>query len=168
MEEIYKDLSSSKNTEFEKLLNSEFSRSTIEEGKIAEGIVTKITNKLVFIELPGAKSEGTLDVNEIKLLKEEEKLKIGSKISVLIIKLEDKKGDLIVSREKAKKMKSWQQLEKAYEEKNHLKIGKPFCMLPKNKLTLIDAPSYQTKFFCPLFISNVIKFTHSAGFPLSV
>ena len=55
MEEIYKDLSSSKNKEFEK----------------AEGIVTKITNKLVFIELPGAKSEGTLDVNEIKLLKEE-------------------------------------------------------------------------------------------------
>ena len=120
MEEIYKDLSSSKNKEFEKLLNSEFSRSTIEEGKIAEGIVTKITNKLVFIELPGAKSEGTLDVNEIKLLREEEKLKIGSKISVLIIKLEDKKGDLIVSREKAKKMKSWQQLEKAYEEKKQV------------------------------------------------
>ena len=54
--------------------------------------------------MPGAKSEGTLDINEMKLLKEEGNLKVGSKISVLVVKLEDKKGDLIISREKAKKM----------------------------------------------------------------
>ena len=70
MEEIYKDLSSPKSKEFEKLLNTEFSKSQISEGKIADGTITKITNKLVFIELPGAKSEGTLDINEMKLLKE--------------------------------------------------------------------------------------------------
>ena len=48
MEEIYKDLSSPKSKEFEKLLNNEFSKSQISEGKIADGIITKITNKLVF------------------------------------------------------------------------------------------------------------------------
>ena len=53
--------------------------------------------------MPGAKSEGTLDINEMKLLKEEGNLKIGSKISVLIVKLEDKKGDLVISREKSSK-----------------------------------------------------------------
>ena len=67
MEEIYKNSSSPKSKEFEKLLNNEFSKSQISEGKIADGIITKITNKLVFVELPGAKSEGTLDVNEMKL-----------------------------------------------------------------------------------------------------
>ena len=113
MEEIYRDLSSPKNKEFEKLLNSEFAKSKIEEGKICEGTITKITNRLVFIDC-GGKSEGTLDISEIKLLKEEGELKIGGKISVLIIKLEDKNGDLIISREKAKKMKSWKQLEKIY------------------------------------------------------
>ena len=113
MEEIYKDLSSTKSKEFEKLLNTEFSKSQISEGKITDGIITKITNKLVFLELQGAKSEGTLDINEMKLLKEEENLKVGSKVSVLVVKLEDKKGDLIISREKAKKIKSWKQLEKA-------------------------------------------------------
>ena len=117
MEEIYKDLSSPKSKEFEKLLNTEFAKSQISEGKIADGIITKITNKIVFIELPGAKSEGTLDINEMKLLKEEGNLKIGSKISVLIVKLEDKKGDLVISREKARKMKSWIQIEKAFENK---------------------------------------------------
>ena len=117
MEEIYKNSNSPESKEFEKLLNTEFSKSQISEGKVAEGSITKITNKLVFVELPGAKSEGTLDVNEMKLLKEEGNLKVGSKISVLVVKLEDKKGDLIISREKAKKIKSWKQLEKAFENK---------------------------------------------------
>ena len=90
MEEIYKDLSSSKSKEFEKLLNIEFSKSQIKEGEIAVGTVTKITSKLIWIAIPGTKSEGTLDLNEIKLLKEEGSLEVGSKISVLIVKLEDK------------------------------------------------------------------------------
>ena len=45
MEEIYRDLSSPENKEFEKLLNSEFSKSQITEGEIAVGTITKITNK---------------------------------------------------------------------------------------------------------------------------
>ena len=106
MEEIYKNSSSPKSKEFEKLLNNEFSKSQISEGKIADGTITKITNKLVFIELPGAKSEGTLNINEMKLLKEEGSLKVGEKISVLIVKLEDKKGDLIISREKNEKLET--------------------------------------------------------------
>ena len=150
MEEIYKDLSSPKSKEFEKLLNTEFSKSQISEGKIADGTITKITNKLIFLELPGAKSEGTLDINEMKLLKEEENLKVGSKISVLVVKLEDKKGDLIISREKAKKIKSWKQLEKAFENKEEVQgriiskikggfvvdIQSSMCFLPGSQVDL--------------------------------
>ena len=150
MEEIYKDLSSPKSKEFEKLLNTEFSKSQISEGKIADGTITKITNKLIFLELPGAKSEGTLDINEMKLLKEEENLKVGSKISVLVVKLEDKKGDLIISREKAKKIKSWKQLEKAFENNEEVQgriiskikggfvvdIQSSMCFLPGSQVDL--------------------------------
>jgi len=150
MEEIYKDLSSPKSKEFEKLLNTEFSKSQISEGKIADGTITKITNKLIFLELPGAKSEGTLDINEMKLLKEEGNLKVGSKISVLIVKLEDKKGDLIISREKAKKIKSWKQLEKAFENNEEVQgqiiskikggfvvnIQSSMCFLPGSQVDL--------------------------------
>ena len=150
MEEIYKDLSSPKSKEFEKLLNTEFSKSQISEGKIADGTITKITNKLIFLELPGAKSEGTLDINEMKLLKEEENLKVGSKISVLVVKLEDKKGDLIISREKAKKIKSWKQLEKAFENNQEVQgriiskikggfvvdIQSSMCFLPGSQVDL--------------------------------
>ena len=150
MEEIYKDLSSPKSKEFEKLLNTEFSKSQISEGKIADGTITKITNKLIFLELPGAKSEGTLDINEMKLLKEEGNLKVGSKISVLVVKLEDKKGDLIISREKAKKIKSWKQLEKAFENNEEVRgriiskikggfvvdVQSSMCFLPGSQVDL--------------------------------
>ena len=150
MEEIYKNLSSPKSKEFEKLLNTEFSKSQIFEGKIADGTITKITNKLIFLELPGAKSEGTLDINEMKLLREEENLKVGSKVSVLVVKLEDKKGDLIISREKAKKIKSWKQLEKAFENNEEVQgriiskikggfvvdIQSSMCFLPGSQVDL--------------------------------
>jgi len=156
-ENIYKDLSSPKSKEFEKLLNIEFSKSQISEGEIADGTITKITNKLVFLELPGAKSEGTLDINEMKLLKEEGDLKVGAKISVLVVKLEDKKGDLIISREKARKLKSWKQLEKAFENKEEVtgmivskikggficEIQSSLCFLPGSQVDLKPLKSVQ-------------------------
>ena len=51
--EIYKDLNSPAKQQFEKLLNNQLSKNKIEEGKIIEGKVTKITEKFVFIFIPG-------------------------------------------------------------------------------------------------------------------
>ena len=64
--EIYKDLSNPASKEFEKLLNSQLSKNTIEEGKIIEGKIKKITEKFVFLFVEGLKSEPVLDVNELK------------------------------------------------------------------------------------------------------
>ena len=121
MEEIYNNLKSSKSKEFEELLNIELSKTKAEEGKIVDGIVSKITEKVLYVEIPGAKSEGMLEINELKLLKEEDSVKVGSKISVVIEKLEDKNGNVIISRDKAKKIKGWKVLEQAYEKKEEVK-----------------------------------------------
>ena len=101
--EIYKDLSAPANQQFEKLLNSQLSKNKIEEGKIIEGKVTKITNKYIFLFIPGLKSEPVIDVNEIKLLGISDKIKEGSTISVLLEKIEDKNGDVVVSAQKLRK-----------------------------------------------------------------
>ena len=47
--EIYKDLNTKATKDFEQLLNSQLSKIKIEEGKIIGGVVTKITNKFVFL-----------------------------------------------------------------------------------------------------------------------
>ena len=113
--EIYKDLSSPASKEFEQLLNSQLSKIQIEEGKIIEGKINKITEKFVFLFVEGLKSEPVLDINELKGLGLSEKIKIGETISVLLEKIEDKNGEVIVSANKAQKIKGWDKLVKAYE-----------------------------------------------------
>ena len=121
--EIYKDLNTQANKDFENLLNSQLSKIKIEEGKIIDGLVTKITNKFVFLFVEGLKSEPVLDINELKSLNLIDKIKEGSKIAVLLEKIEDKNGNVVVSATKAQKIKGWYELEKAYE-KNEPIVGK--------------------------------------------
>ena len=73
--EIYKDLNSPANQQFEKLLNSQLSKNKIEEGKIIEGKITKVTDKFIFIFIPGLKSEPVIDINEMKMIGLQEKIK---------------------------------------------------------------------------------------------
>ncbi len=113
--EIYKDLSNPKSKEFEKLLNTQLSKITIEEGKIIEGKINKITEKFVFLYIEGLKSEPVLDINELKTMGLAENIKIGGKISVLLEKIEDKNGEVIVSASKALKIEGWKKLVDAYE-----------------------------------------------------
>ena len=121
--EIYKDLSNPNSQEFEKLLNSQLSKVQIEEGKIIEGKINKITEKFVFIFVEGLKSEPVLDINELKSMGLSEKIKIGETIPVLLEKIEDKNGDVLVSASKAQKIKGWDKLVEAYE-KNEPIMGK--------------------------------------------
>ena len=101
--EIYSDLKSSASQEFEKLLTSQFSKIKIEEGKIIEGKINKITEKFVFLFIEGLKSEPVLDVNELKSMGLGDKIKVGEKIKVLLEKIEDKNGEVLVSASKAQK-----------------------------------------------------------------
>ena len=121
--EIYKDLSNPASKEFEKLLNSKLSKTQIEEGKIIEGKINKITEKYVFLHCEGLKSEPVLDINELKSMGLSEKIKIGETIPVLLEKIEDKNGEVLVSANKAQKIKGWDKLVEAYE-KNEPIMGK--------------------------------------------
>ncbi len=121
--EIYKDLKSPKNQEFEKLLNSQLSKNKIEEGKIIDGKITKVTEKFVFIFISGLKSEPIIDINELKMIGLKDKILIGERIPVLLEKIEDRNGEVVVSALKAQKIRGWYELEKAYENNNSI-IGK--------------------------------------------
>ena len=121
--EIYKELNTSASKEFEKLLNSQLSKTKIEEGKIIEGKITKVSDKFIFLFIEGLKSEPVLDISELKSIGMIDKAKIGEKISVLLERIEDKNGEVIVSALKAQKIKGWNKLVTAYE-KNEPIVGK--------------------------------------------
>ena len=114
--EIYKDTNTAASKEFAKLLNNQISKTkNLIEGKIVEGVVTKVSEKYVFLFIEGLKSEPLVDVNEIKTLGLENKLKVGEKIQVLLERIEDKNGEVVVSASKAQKIKGWDILVKAFE-----------------------------------------------------
>ena len=122
--EIYNSLETTASKEFHKLLDNQLSKiKGLAEGKIIEGKVTKISEKFIFLFIEGLKSEPIVDVNELKSLGMFEKIKIGSKIPVLLERIEDKNGECIVSASKASKIKGWDKLVEAYE-KNEPIIGK--------------------------------------------
>ena len=121
--EIYKEITSPASKEFEKLLNNQLSKNIIEEGKIIEGKIAKITDKFVFLFVDGLKSEPVIDINELKTLKIHENIKVGDKISILLERLENKNGEIVVSAIKAQKIKGWYELEKAFEKQEPI-MGK--------------------------------------------
>ena len=116
MEETIKQNKSKSDKEFEKLLSQDLGNRKLKEGEIITGVVSDISKKHIFVDIM-AKSEGAIPIEEFKLTKEIDKIKIGSKIDVLLEKIENKSGDVVVSREKARKAHSWKKMEKAYENK---------------------------------------------------
>ena len=92
-----------------------------------EGKINKITEKFVFLFIEGLKSEPILDINELKSMGLSENIKIGEKISVLLEKIEDKNGEVVVSASKAQKIKGWDKLVEAmkkrtYHGQNHFQV----------------------------------------------
>ena len=112
--EVYKDISNNKNEQFRKLLLDTFSKTKIEEGKILEGKITKITNKHIFVLIPGLKSEGMLEMSDIKSTYPNKEIKENQKLEVYLEKIEDaRSGEVVISASKAAKIKGFWALEKA-------------------------------------------------------
>ena len=122
--EIYNNLETKASKEFKELLNSQLSKiKNLAEGKIIEGKITKITEKFVFLFIEGLKSEPVIDINELKNMGLSDQIKLGSKVSVLLERIEDKNGEVVVSATKALKIRGWDKLVDAYE-KNTPIMGK--------------------------------------------
>lgn len=76
----------------------------ISRGNVVSGTVIKITNDIVYVNV-GHKSEGLIAIEEFTDAGEQPE--VGSKVSVMIMKPEDKNGDLIVSKKRADAKFAW-------------------------------------------------------------
>ena len=89
-----------------------------EEGTITEGRVVVIQKDRVIVDI-GYKSEGIISTNQF-LPDELNVLTIGDRIQVYIEQREDAEGNLLLSKEKADKMKVWDELEVAHQEEREV------------------------------------------------
>ena len=105
--------------EFQNLLDQDFKDRKLKENEIIKAPVTEITKNFVVVDCK-AKMEGMIPVEEFKNDDEFSKLKVGSQIDVYLERIESFKGEIVISRDKARKMKAWKKMEKVFETQEEM------------------------------------------------
>ncbi len=94
----------------------ESSLKNITEGEVIKGTVLKVSDSEVIVDV-GYKSEGLIPLSEFYDENGEPMVQPGDTVDVLLERTEDRDGHIVLSREKAEKMKIWDEVEKAYVER---------------------------------------------------
>ncbi|HEY8493683.1 MAG TPA: S1 RNA-binding domain-containing protein, partial [Myxococcota bacterium] len=87
---------------------------TIKEGEVVQGTVLSIDNEHVHVDV-GFKSEGLIPLWELMSDDGRVLVKPGDKVDVLIEETEDPDGRIVLSKEKADRLKVWDEISRAYE-----------------------------------------------------
>ena len=106
--------SNPKYKEFKSLLDEDFKERKLKENEIIKATVTEITKNFVVVDCK-AKMEGMIPIEEFKNDKDFDKLKVGSIVEVYLERIESFKGEIVISREKAKRLLVWRKMEKYFE-----------------------------------------------------
>jgi small subunit ribosomal protein S1 len=86
------------------------------EGEVVKGTVLKVTDTAVVVDV-GYKSEGLIQIHEFLDENGQVTVQSGDVVDVLLERTEDREGHIVLSREKAEKMKIWDEVEKAYADR---------------------------------------------------
>ena len=105
--------------EFQNLLDQDFKDRKIKENEIIKATVTEVTKNFIVCDLK-LKQEAMIPIEEFKNDDELSKIKVGTKIDVYLERIESFKGEIIVSRDKARKMKAWKKMEKVFETQEEM------------------------------------------------
>ncbi len=104
-------------TEYARLLAMyEGSFRNLAEGEVIKGTILKVTSSEVIVDV-GYKSEGIIALSEFLDEAGEVTVQADDTVDVLLERTEDREGHIILSREKAEKMKIWDEVERAYTDR---------------------------------------------------
>ena len=156
---------SSSRKEFESLLNEDFKDRKLTENQIIKSVVTEITKNFIVVDCK-AKMEGMIPVEEFKNDNELEKLKVGSTIEVYLERIESFKGEIVISREKARRMNAWKKMEKVFETQEEL-VGYITGRVKGGFICTVDGlPTFMPA--SQIDIRPLKKFDHLMNIPIKV
>jgi small subunit ribosomal protein S1 len=98
--------------DFEALLNESFELETPDEGTVVKGIVLAIEAGQAIIDI-GYKMEGRVDLKEFAAPGKSPEINVGDTVEVYLDRVENARGEAVLSREKARREEAWDRLEKA-------------------------------------------------------
>ena len=97
------------NAELSDLIDSKFRE--FKEGSIVNGTIIDVRPQVVLVDI-GYKSEGAIPTSEF----EDEEYEVGDVVEVLLMKLENDDGMVVLSKEKAAHRQNWEKIVKVYED----------------------------------------------------
>jgi small subunit ribosomal protein S1 len=105
--------------EFQAMLDEDFKGRRVKEGEIIKATVTEITPKFIVVDAK-LKMEAMIPIDEFKNDDELSKLKVGASIEIFLERVENFKGEVVISRDKARKMKAWKKMERVFDAQEEL------------------------------------------------
>jgi len=112
-DEAEKGMSDPENKNFMELY--EESLKSIQEGELVKGEIVQIGKEYILVDI-GYKSEGQIPIHEFIDSEGHLTAKVGDRVDVLLEKREDEEGFIILSKEKAVKIKIWDEIREIYEK----------------------------------------------------
>ncbi len=100
---------------FAQLFEQSLANQRIRPGMILTGLVVNVTDDVVIVNV-GLKSEAVIDINQFKNERGEVEVKTGDEVEVALDSVEDGTGETRLSREKAKRARTWTRLDKAFTD----------------------------------------------------
>ncbi len=100
--------------EFEALLNESLGINDNIEGTVVKGRIIGIEREFAIIDF-GVKTEGRVELKEFNVNGQKADLKVGDSVDIYVERLENSKGEAVLSRDKARREEAWTVLEKSYE-----------------------------------------------------
>jgi len=99
---------------FAQLFEESYARDEVREGKVVSGTIINITKDFVMVDV-GYKSEGMIAVSEFNPIDGKLKVAAGDSIDVLVEACENDHGLIVLSKEKADRLRVWEEIEAACE-----------------------------------------------------
>ena len=103
------------NENFANLLEESLGREAALEGSVVKGTVLSIDSDMVLIDV-GLKSEGRVALKEFSQPGQQPNLKPGDVVEVYVDRMEDKNGEAVLSRERARREEAWTVLEQSFSK----------------------------------------------------
>ena len=104
---------------FADLLAESFGENTNVEGSVVRGFVIALEGDAVLIDV-GLKSEGRVPLKELTNPGQDPDINVGDEIEVYVERMEDKNGQAVLSRDKARREEAWGLLEASFEKQERV------------------------------------------------
>ncbi len=88
---------------------------TLHEGEVLHGYVVQVDKESVMVDI-GSKSEGRIPLSEFTDEKGQIRVKVGDKVEALLVRWDDEEDEILLSKDKAAKIKVWEEISRIYNE----------------------------------------------------